>query len=202
MLIKSRKLLAMPVVGLADGQQLGRIRSLVVDPKALAVVALALEARGFFKEQRVIPFRAVKSIGEHAVTIEDAGAVARLSHVPELVPLVRQPANLVGSRVISEDGRFLGTAEEYFFNPEGAIDHFVVSGGPWRTFVQGKALLPAQAVRTVGQASIIVKAEAVPQLNWAGGRLSSLQESWRKFLGYGRGPGGPQENEPPPAAQG
>ncbi|MBC7335602.1 MAG: photosystem reaction center subunit H, partial [Clostridia bacterium] len=50
MLVKSRKLLAMPVVSLADGQQLGRVRALVVDPRALAVVALALEEKDIFKE--------------------------------------------------------------------------------------------------------------------------------------------------------
>lgn len=196
MLFKSRKLLAMPVVNLADGQQLGRVRSIVVDPKALAVVALALEAGGLFKEQRVIPFAAVKSIGEHAVTVEEASAVARLSSVPDLAPLVRQPAAILGARVMSEDGRFLGNAEEYFFTAQGAIDHFVVSGGTWRTFIQGKALLPAQAVRTVGQGSIIVKAEAVNELHWEGGRVRNFQESWRRFLGYGKGQEGP-----PPAAQ-
>lgn len=201
MLVKSRKLLAMPVVSLADGQQLGRVRALVVDPRALAVVALALEGKGIFKEQRVVPFAAVKSIGEHAVTIEEAGAVMRLSQAPELVPLVRQPASLVGAHVISEEGRFLGMVEEYLFTVEGSIDHFVITGGAWRSFVQGKALLPAQAVRTVGQGSIIVKAQTGEQLTWTGGRASSLREGWRKFLSFARGPGGTQENGPPPAAQ-
>lgn len=196
MLFKSRRLLAMPVVSLADGQLLGRVRSLVVDPKALAVVALALDAGGLFKEQRVITFAAVKSIGEHAITVEDASAVARLSAVPDLVPLVRQPVALLGAKVMTEDGRFLGSAEEYFFTAQGTIDHFVVSGGTWRTFLQGKALLPAPAVRTVGQGSIIVKAEAAQELTWEGGRIKNFQESWRRFLGYGKG-----EEGPPPAAQ-
>lgn len=193
MLLRSRKLLSMPVVSLADGQGLGRVRALVVDPKGLAVVGLILDSGGLFKELQVVPFKAVKSVGEHAVTVEEAGVVSRLSQMPELIPLVRRPVSLVGARVISEDGKFLGTAEEYWFDGEGRIRHFTVGASPWQALTRGKGELPIGAVRAVGQNSIVVRAGAEEEIRWEGGRISRLREGWQKLLHPGQEP----ENPPP-----
>jgi uncharacterized protein YrrD len=184
------------VVSLADGQQVGRVRLPVVDPRNLTVVALALDAGGFFREQRVIPFAAVRSIGEDAVTVEHAEAVRRLSEAPELAPLVRQPLSLLGSKVISEDGRFWGHTEEYFLDQRGNIDHFLVHPGTWRSLARGKGILPAHAVRSAGPASLIVRAEAAEAIRWEGGAGKNIQEAWRRFLGSGKDRPGP-----PPEAQ-
>ncbi|MGB9885766.1 MAG: PRC-barrel domain-containing protein [Moorellales bacterium] len=197
MLTKSRRLLGLPVVSLADGQQLGRIRAPVVDPKTLTVVALMLDPGGLFREHRLVPFKAVRNVGEHAVTVDDANAVKRLSEVPELAPLVRQAVNLLGARVISEDGRFWGHTEEYLVDATGNIDHFVIHPGSWQALARGKGLLPARAVRAAGPASLVIRAEAVEEINWEGGTLKNFQEYWRRILG-------PEKDRPvpPPEAQG
>lgn len=199
MLVKSRKLSAMPVVSLSDGRNLGRVRALVIDPGSLRLAALALEAGGFLKERRFIPFEAVKSIGEDAVTIEDSGSVVRLSTSPDLASLVRQPVSLLGCHLITEDGRFLGTASEYLFSLDGKIDHFEVDCGWKLSLTKGKATLSAEVVRTVGQGSIIVNSEAPSLLSWSGSRLEEVGQGVCRFLGRFNPHRTPPADNPPPS---
>ncbi|MBC7323717.1 MAG: PRC-barrel domain-containing protein, partial [Moorella sp. (in: Bacteria)] len=77
MFYTSKKLAGMPVVSLADGHQLGRIKRLLIDQQKMAIAAFTVDRKGWFKEQPVIPYNHVKSVGNHAVTVDQAGAVMK-----------------------------------------------------------------------------------------------------------------------------
>ncbi|MGI9952554.1 PRC-barrel domain-containing protein [Moorellaceae bacterium AZ2] len=154
---RSKKLAGMPVISLADGQALGRIRRLLIDHQNLAIAGLILDRKGWFKEQAVIPYSHVNHVGSHAVTVDQASAVVKLSSVPELENLAKNPIPLLGAKVITEDGAVLGVVEDFFFQPQdGKIRYLELKGH----LLQGKSQLPAEVIRTCGRDALIAQAGA------------------------------------------
>ncbi|HBT47451.1 MAG TPA: hypothetical protein DEA73_06185 [Peptococcaceae bacterium] len=154
---RSKKLAGMPVISLADGQALGRIKRLLIDHRDMTVAGLILDRKGWFKEQAVVPYGRVNNVGSHAVTVDQASAVVKLSSVPELEGLSKNPVPLLGTKVITEEGAVLGVVEDFWFQPQdGKICYLELKGH----LLQGKTRLPAEFIRTCGRDALIARAGA------------------------------------------
>ena len=55
MLEKSKTLLSMRIISLEEGQQIGRVRGIVVDPEHLSIAALVTDKQGWFGDFKVVP---------------------------------------------------------------------------------------------------------------------------------------------------
>ncbi|MDN5346483.1 MAG: hypothetical protein PWP65_47 [Clostridia bacterium] len=211
MYYKSKKLLGMPVINLSDGHQLGRIKKLIIEPQKLNIAGFILDRKGWFKEQPVIPYSQVKNVGNHAVTVDQAGAVVKLSAMPELESLAKNPLPLMGAKVITEEGTILGVVEEFHFDPKtGHIHYLGLRGG----FLQGSSVLDTSAILACGRDAIIARAGAEelvqrPQnffsktwcgvgeevaKTWEYGRrlINNLSQTWQKRIPVSK-------NQKPPA---
>ncbi|NLL17820.1 MAG: hypothetical protein GX262_02210 [Clostridia bacterium] len=157
---RSKKLLTLPVISLNDGEELGKVQGVIVDPEARSLAALILDYRkGIFKEPRIIPFEHITSFGDYAVTIKDSGACERAGQSPHLGPLFRRPTQILGAKVLTEDGNFLGTVEEFCFDRKtGKINGLELSNSFLNTLVRGKTLIEGDVITTIGKSAIIVKA--------------------------------------------
>ncbi|MCR3922053.1 MAG: PRC-barrel domain-containing protein, partial [Firmicutes bacterium] len=104
-----------------EGRSLGRVQGLVVNRKTKRVAALEVGERALLKTNtELIPFVQLRSIGNDAVTIMSAEAVQPADEQPELASLAE--SQLLGTRVVTVDGTFAGTVEDFSFNPEdGAL---------------------------------------------------------------------------------
>jgi uncharacterized protein YrrD len=169
MFYKSKKIMGMPVVSLGDGHQLGRVKRLLIDQHKMFIMAFTIDRKGWFKEQPVIPYSHVKSVGNHAVTVDQATAVVRLSSMPELEALAKKSLPLVGVRAISEEGTVLGTVTDFYFDPQdGAIHSLEIKGGP----LHSPKVLENSLIITCGRDAIIVKSGAEECLHKGTGLFS------------------------------
>lgn len=163
---QSKKLLTLPVISLNDGEELGKVQGVIVDPEAIALVALILDyRRGIFKEPRIIPFEHIISFGDYAVTIKDSSACERAGQSPHLGPLFRRPTKILGAKVLTEDGNFLGTVDEFYFEKKtGRINGLELGDSFLNTLVRGKTLIEGDVITTIGKSAIIVKAGTKPSV--------------------------------------
>lgn len=169
---KSRKLISMPIVSLAEGMQIGSVRSLVVDPAKMEVAALIIDQRGWFRDQKIIPYAKVKSVGNDAVTIDQSSNVQKPISLPELLKLIKERANPVGTRVIAENGTVIGTVDEFYVDEAtGKITGLEVSGKLLESLYKGKAVLPIDSVITIGSDVIVVTNDAESTLQKIDGGL-------------------------------
>ncbi|MDN5343972.1 MAG: hypothetical protein PWQ18_83 [Clostridia bacterium] len=169
MFYTSKKLIGMPVVSLADGHQLGRIKRLLIDQQKMAIAAFTVDRKGWFKEQPVIPYNHVKSVGNHAVTVDQASAVVKLSSLPELEALAKHPLPLLGARVITEEGTVLGTVDDFRFDPQdGKIYYLDIKGG----LLHSSKSLDTGSILTCGRDALIARAGSEEALQKPGGLLS------------------------------
>ena len=179
---KSRKFLSMPIVSIEEGLQIGKTRGLVVDPAQMEVAALIIEQRGWFREQKIIPYGKVKNIGGDAITVDQSSQVQKTTSLPEILRLIREKANPIGVKVIVEDGTLVGHVDEFYVEEStGKIVKLEISGKFLENLFKGKAQLSIQYVRTMGSDVIILKNGAQDHLEKVDGGLqdtiSSLKES-------------------------
>ncbi|WP_406677464.1 PRC-barrel domain-containing protein [Neomoorella carbonis] len=169
MFYTSKKLMGMPVVSLADGHQLGRIKRLLIDQQKMVIAAFTVDRKGWFKEQPVIPYSHVKSVGNHAVTVDQASAVVKLSSLPELEVLAKHPLPLLGARVITEEGTVMGTVDDFRFDPQdGKIYYLDIKSG----LLHGTRSLATTQIITCGRDALIARAGAEEALQKPGGLLN------------------------------
>ena len=152
----SRKYLSLPIISLQEGQQIGYVKSLILNAGTKALAAIVVDTKGFFKDQRIIPYSKVVSVGEDAITIDKESHVEKTSSLPELLDLVKEKLTIIGTKMVTETGKTLGIAEEYYVDPEtGKITHIEISGGKIEGFLSGKAWISAEYITTIGHDVII-----------------------------------------------
>lgn len=110
----SKELEAKPIISIAEGEEIGEFRGFVVDPVAKSIVAILVEDDERPDEgKKVISFSLIHSIGQAAITTENASSVVGISSMPELVELVKRKIKIINSKVITRAGRFIGYVKEY-----------------------------------------------------------------------------------------
>lgn len=154
----SKEFLSLPIVSLSEGQHIGYVKSLVIDSQAKALAALVIDPKGFFRDQRIIPYAKVVSVGADAITIDKGAYVEKSASLPEILSLIKEKLTIIGTRVITQSGKTLGVVEEYYVDPDtGKITQMEISGGKIEGFFSGKAILEADYVVTIGQDVIVAQ---------------------------------------------
>lgn len=179
---KSRKFVSMPIVSIEEGLQIGTTRGLVVNPVQMEVAALIIDQRGWFREQKIIPYGKVKNVGGDAITIDQSSQVQKTTNLPEILRLIKEKVNPVGAKVIVEDGTLVGYVEEYFIDETtGEIVMLEIAGKLLENLFKGKARLSTKHVRTMGGEVIVLKNGAQEFLEKVDGGLqdtiSNIKES-------------------------
>lgn len=156
-MLPSKKFLSLPIISLKEGQQIGFVRNLVIDPRAKAVAALIVDPKGFFKEQRIIPFNRVVSIGENAITISTESQVEKATNLPDILELLKEKAAIIGIKVMTTSGKTLGLIDEFYISlKDGSISSLDISAGKFEGLFNGKARLIADEILTIGFDVVIV----------------------------------------------
>ncbi|MGF7184170.1 uncharacterized protein YrrD [Desulfitispora alkaliphila] len=165
---ESKHFLGLPVVSLDLGQQLGVVKSLIIDPETVSLMGLVISNKGWLSENRFLPFSKVKSVGRHAVTTESSKSLEKIVQSSD-------HRQLEGVQVLSCQGNFLGTVEEFTIDAEtGEIVTLELSGKLINSLLKGKASLPRTALQTMGKDVIVAVAGAEEKLT---DRESAIQET-------------------------
>lgn len=169
----SRKYLSLPIISLQEGQQIGYVKSLILDAGTKSLAAIVVDPKGLFKDQRIIPYAKVVSVGDDAITIDKGSHVEKTSNLPELLDLVKQKLTIIGTKMVTETGKTLGTADEYYVDPKtGEITQIEISGGKLEGFISGKAWISAQHIITIGHDVIVAQKDSESTLTVADKGLS------------------------------
>ncbi|MDR3584380.1 MAG: PRC-barrel domain-containing protein [Desulfosporosinus sp.] len=154
----SRKYLSLPIISLQEGQQIGYVKSLILDASTKSLAAIVVDPKGLFKDQRIIPYSKVVSVGDDAITIDKESHVEKTSNLPELLDLVKEKLTIIGTKMVTETGKTLGTADEYYVDPKtGEITQIEISGGKLEGFLTGKAWISAEYITTLGHDVIVAQ---------------------------------------------
>jgi uncharacterized protein YrrD/Sec-independent protein translocase protein TatA len=175
----------MPVFSLEEGLQIGNVKELVLDPAGKKIAALIIEQKGWFKEQRFIPYQKVHSVGDDAITIEKTSGVQKAAGLPDIVKLLRDKVKIIGAKIVAENGNLLGYIDEYYIEVDsGNITGLEFSGNLLNNVIKGRAFLDISYVRTVGKEVIVVTNEAIDNVFKLDGGLQETIKNVRDTTGH------------------
>jgi len=176
----SRKYLSLPIISLQEGQQIGYVKNLILDASTKSLAAIVVDPKGLFKDQRIIPYSKVVSVGDDAITIDKESHVEKTSNLPELLDLVKEKLTIIGTKMVTETGKTLGTAEEYYIDPKtGEITQIEISGGKLEGLFSGKAWIAAEYITTIGHDVIVAQKESENVLTVA---EKGLSETFKNLI--------------------
>ncbi|MDM5315094.1 PRC-barrel domain-containing protein [Fictibacillus sp. b24] len=156
---KSNQFVGLPIISIADGAEVGHVKSLVVNPKEGMVDFLTVEHADWQISVRAVPFKKIVGVGEFAVMIEDSTSIFDLTEIPIANELVQKKINVVGAKLIDRKGQLIGETTEFFINEDtGAILGIELS------LRSKKVILSSEQLITYGRDLIVIKEEA--QLNF------------------------------------
>ena len=182
---KSKRFEAMPVISLEEGQQIGIVKGLIVDPVERKVAALIIEQKGWFKEQRFIPYHKIKSVGSDAITIEKSTGVERASGLPDIVKLLREKVVILGAKIMADNGTVLGFVDEYYVNlSTGTIAGLEFSGNLLNGMIKGRAFIDIAYVRTLGKEVVVVTSACLDNIFKLEGGLQETVKNLRESTGH------------------
>lgn len=152
---KSTEITGLPIISIQEGQEIGTVKTLVINPEKGSIDFLTIEHEDWQVSVKAIPFKKIIGIGEYAVTVESDRAVIDLNEIPIANQLVNKKIRITQTKVMTRKGQLLGeTAEFYTDEDTGNILGVEIQ------LSDAAAVLTAEEILTYGKDILIVKEDA------------------------------------------
>lgn len=151
---KSQEIIGLPVFSVVEGKEVGQVKDLVINPEEGAVEFLLVSSGSWYVGARVLPFRAVLGIGEHAVTTESEGQLTNVTESASAHALLQRGIKIKGTKILTRKGNFVGVVSEYEVDENTgrvtALEYKTMEGGP------DLGVIKANQVLTFGKDVLVV----------------------------------------------
>lgn len=167
----SAQIMGLPIISIADGMQIGAVKSFVINPDKGSIDFFTIEQEDVQLSLKAIPFKKIVGVGEFAVTVASSHDVIDLAEIPIANQLVNKQIRIKNTKAITRKGQLLGEVDEFFLNEEtGDIVGLALR------LESGEAVLPADQVLTYGKDILIVSDGAQDALLSDASLLTQQQE--------------------------
>lgn len=158
-MIKGKELLGRPIIALSSGEEVDRVRDVVLDPQGNRVLALLTDEAGWFSAARAVPYERVQSIGEQAVMIASPQDVTTTRQDDRLKHALDTKTNLIGMTLLTTDGEQLGKISDVYFDARtGQVEGYEATGGLFSDLTRGRTFIPVPGQIQIGADAAIVPA--------------------------------------------
>jgi uncharacterized protein YrrD len=179
---KGRDIIGKPVVSYDTGEKFDRIQDLIFDQNSNRLLGLLVDEAGWFKDARVLPLVEIQSIGADAVIVSSKNVVVRVSDVKPVATILEHNNILKGTRIMTTDGRDLGTLIDLYFDERtGVIEGYEASGGLFADVYSGRSFIPAPQTLKIGKDVAFVPSQTAELMEeQVGGIKSAMQTASAK----------------------
>lgn len=114
-------IIGLPVISINEGQELGKVKDLVINPNGGSVAALIIDDGKWYFGAKLLSFSAVSGIGEYAVTVDSSNQIVNINNAPDLEQLLIADIKVIGAKVLTKDGFIQGKVNEIVVDADGKI---------------------------------------------------------------------------------
>ncbi|SHG80805.1 PRC-barrel domain-containing protein [Thermosyntropha lipolytica DSM 11003] len=118
---KSQEIIGLPVFSIIDGAKIGQVKDLVINPDEGKVDFIMVANSSWYEGARVLPFKNVVGIGEHAVTTESQAMLLGIDASEEAKRLLERNIQIKGTRVLTNKGNLIGVISEFEIDTETGV---------------------------------------------------------------------------------
>lgn len=158
---KGTDVIGKPVVTFDTGRVVDHVKDIIFDHHRNEVIGLLVDEGGWLSTARSIPMGNVRAIGGDAVLIEKRDDIKRGDEIPVVREVLdRKQGALKGLKLMTTDGRDLGTMIDLFFDEHtGRVEGYEVSGGIFSDAYSGRSFVPAPRGVRLGDEVAFVEPE-------------------------------------------
>jgi len=175
-------LIGKPVVSYDTGERFKNIVDLIFDQENNIILGFLVDEGGWFSNALVLPLENIKAIGSDAVIVHSREAIAPANDFPLIQSILERDNILRGTKIMTVDGRDLGTMSDlYFDDTTGVIEGYEVSGGIFADAYSGRSFVPAPETLKIGEDVAFVPSETADLMEeQTGGIKAALQTAGGK----------------------
>jgi len=174
-MLKGSELINRKLITRDGGEEVGKVRDLVVDHEGSQVLAILVDEKGWFSDAQVVRWSAVLSLGEDAVVIDSKASQVKASEVPSMKAVLDRGHVLAGVHIRTTEGRDLGKYEAFYFDEEsGRVLGYELSGGEGRKR-RARSFLPTPTSFEAGKDVAFVSPEVADTLQDLDQGLQQIQ---------------------------
>lgn len=145
-----------PVVGVADAHRLGYVETVLLDLNGLRLLGFRVRSGGLLTHRDAVLLADVKSVGDDAVTVEDASrlnAEGKFAELKNSTDIER----LIGARILNETGHVLGTVADVDIDLEAAtVTSYLLEGNLIDRVRRQEHVIPTSETKSIGDKLIVV----------------------------------------------
>ncbi|MDQ3015032.1 MAG: PRC-barrel domain-containing protein [bacterium] len=172
---KGKHIIGKTIITLDTGEIIDKVQDVIFDSQNNKIMAFLVDEGGMMKSARVLPFENAKRIGEDSITVESINAVVSAERVRSIQEFVASNNILIGTKVMTEDGKNLGKINDVVFNEiTGMIEGYEVTGGMFADAVSGSSFLPSPKTINIGRDVAFVPSNVITLMDNQEGGLKQM----------------------------
>jgi uncharacterized protein YrrD len=158
------QLIGKPVISVTNGQNIGRVADIMLDPLKLALSAL-VTSKGGLLSRKIEAIRAaeVQVWGIHAILVNDSDVILKRDELYDRQDWMSFSDHLKSHPIVSLDGARLGVIKDIFIDRYGKLAAFELAR--LNQDIEGlqHKRLPLAAVQSLGRDFLVVDMTKIPQ---------------------------------------
>jgi uncharacterized protein YrrD len=180
---KGKDIVGKPVIAYDSGEKVETIVDLIFDQDENRLLGFLIDEGGWFGNAKVLPLNFVKAIGIDAVIIPSKDVIAPSSEHPIIHRILENNNILNGTRIMTTDGRDLGTLVDFYFDQStGVVEGYEASGGLFADAYSGRSFVPAPHTLKIGEDVAFVPTETAALMEeQVGGLKAAMQNAGEKI---------------------
>jgi uncharacterized protein YrrD len=162
---KGTDTISLPVIAFDTGEKFDKIRDVIFGQHENRVLGFLVDEGGWFSEAKVVPFQNVQAIGSDGVIVPSKESVVIANTEPAIKGVLEHKNVLKGTKIMTTDGRDLGTMMDLYFDEQtGAVEGYEASGGLFGDAATGRSFVPASQTLQIGQDVAFVPPETADMM--------------------------------------
>lgn len=165
---KSVEIIGLPLISIQDGQTVGTVKTLIINPENKTVDFLTVQNENWQVTMKAVPFKKIIGVGDYAVTIEHENNIIDLTEIPIANTLVNRNIKMIGNKVMTRKGELLEEVVEFYVDDEnGRLAAIELNN-------REEAILSFEHVVTIGKEMLIVHEDSLNQFTKSVGQTTDL----------------------------
>ena len=153
-----RDIVGLLLICVKEGLEYGRIKDVLFDPGNGRIKYLIVDDGQWYLGAKLLPFDKIIGIGSDVITTHCQENIVPLAQVQDALDLIKQDVKVVGSRVYTQKGEYVGEVTECFVNEkDGSISACEITGK------EQPVSLNASDIVTYGKNVIIISQDSVQE---------------------------------------
>lgn len=175
---KGSDIIGRTILAFDTGKRVARVQDLIFDQDTNQLLGVLVRESGLFQSAKVVPLEAISAFGSDTLIIPTKEAIISTHDDERIHRVFRRNIILKGTRIVTTDGRYLGSVVDLFFDEQtGAIEGYETSGGIFADAYSGRSFIPAPQTIRIGRDVTFVPPETAELMEEQVGGIRGAMQS-------------------------